>query len=286
MNNATFTQDKVKSFQFTLICHALPVKQRTSWKLGDGKCHFCKYPETHEHLFFYCEFASKVRQIISKEMNWDTMDIISTLFCPLGSQEQGISSCIQSNKPLTHRDNVVWHTVHNITSWHIWKARCAVEFNREEINPYLTAFAALLDVRRSAVNQILDLHHWDRWWAVRPELNFLDKKSLLSDVLWYKSMLSTREIALIPYKGLSFEHQERDSLSPIIQNIKTRYNSDAGPSLKRKYEAYEGANIIICNSDTEVPLHRNKRSRLNSLTSTFMLIRSDPGDELGTAVES
>ena len=126
----------------------------------------------------------------------------------------------------------------------------------------------------------------DRWWAVRPELNFLDKKSLLSDVLWYKSMLSTREIALIPYKGLSFEHQERDSLSPVIQNIKTRYNSDTGPSLKRKYEAYEGANKTICNSDTEVPLHRNKRSRLNSLTSTFMLIRSDPGDELGTAVDS
>ena len=35
MNNATFTQDKVKSFQYTLICHAHPVKQRTNWKLGD-----------------------------------------------------------------------------------------------------------------------------------------------------------------------------------------------------------------------------------------------------------
>src|SRR5882724_6239477 len=98
--------------------------------------------------------------------------------------------------------------------------------------------------------------------AIRSELNFLDKKSLLSDVLWYKSMLSTREIALIPYKGLSLEHQERDSLSPIIQNIKTRYNSDADPSLKRKYEAYEETNNNICDSDTEVPLHRNKRSRL------------------------
>src|SRR6266436_3220370 len=58
MNNATFAQDKVKSFQYTLICHARPVKQRTNWKLGDGKCYFCKRPETHEHLFYYCEFHS------------------------------------------------------------------------------------------------------------------------------------------------------------------------------------------------------------------------------------
>ena len=58
---------------------------------------------------------------------------------------------------------------------------------KQEHPTHLTALAALLDVRRAAVNQIIDLYHWDRWWEVRPELNFLDKKSLLSDVAWYKS---------------------------------------------------------------------------------------------------
>jgi len=94
MNNATFAQDKVKSFQYILICHAHPVKQRTNWKLGDGKCYFCKNPETHEHLFYYCEFAKAVRSIISKEMNMEELGIIPTLFYPLGSDEQGsVQTC-------------------------------------------------------------------------------------------------------------------------------------------------------------------------------------------------
>ena len=147
-------------------------------------------------------------------------------------------------------------------------------------HPHLTAFAALLDVRRAAVNQIIDLYHWDRWWEVRPELNFLDKKSLLSDEAWYKSMLTPREISLIPIKGLSFEAHERDSLSQVISLIKPLGNSDTRPSLKRH------ASSDIDQSEDEFPLHQNKRRRTINITSTIQLIRSDPGDESGTTVDS
>ena len=101
--------------------------------------------------------------------------------------------------------------------------------------PHLTALAALLDVRRAAVNQIIDLYHWDRWWEVRPELNFLDKKSLLSDVAWYKSMLTLREISLIPTRGLSFETHERDSLTQVISLFKPLGNSDARPKAANSF---------------------------------------------------
>ena len=151
-------------------------------------------------------------------------------------------------------------------------------------HPHLTALAALLDVRRAAVNQIIDLYHWDRWWEVRPELNFLDKKSLLSYVAWYKSMLTPREISLIPTRGLSFETHERDSLTQVISLFKPLGNSDTRPSLKRQIPS-----DYVDSSEDEFPLRRNKRRRTvdESRTSTTMLILgAAPGEELGTAVVS
>ena len=237
------------------------------------------------NLFFHCDFANEVRSIISKEMDWVGMDIVSTLFYPLGSHDQGISACMQPVKPLTHRDNVLWHTVQNYASWHIWKARCAADFNNEKVNPHLTAFATLLDVRRAAVNQIGDLHHWERWWAVRPELNFLDKEGLQSEVAWYTSMLSARELALIPTKGLSFERNEKDSLSIVISNHNVRYNSGTYTSKKRRIADVEVASISSDSSEEE-PLRRNvKRRRINN-TTTMLILGATPGDKSGTAVES
>ena len=93
---------------------------------------------------------------------------------------------MQQARPIMHRDSILWHTVHNYASWHIWKARCAAEFSCTEITPHIAALSALLDVRRAAVNQIIELHHWDRWWALRPELNILDKESLFSDISWFR----------------------------------------------------------------------------------------------------
>jgi hypothetical protein len=222
-------------------------------------------------------------------MNMEELGIIPTLFYPLGSDEQGISANMQKAKDLTHRDSILWHTIHNYASWHIWKARCSAEFKQEEPSSFQTAFAALLDFRRAAVNQISDLHHWDRWWAVRPELNFLDKSSLLSDEAWYKSMLSERELSLIPKKGLSFVNNEWDSLTTVTSYVYSRYCSGTCTSLKRRAsQAFEGANLHVDPTDEdEIPLRRNiKRRRIVSTTSTIQLIRSDPGDESGTTVDS
>ena len=65
------------------------------------------------------------------------LGIIPTLFYPLGYDEQGISANMQKAKDLTHRDSILWHTIHNYASWHIWKARCSAEFKQEHPTPTL-----------------------------------------------------------------------------------------------------------------------------------------------------
>ena len=114
-------------------------------------------------------------------------------------------------------------------------------------------------------------------------LNFLDKEGLQSEVTWYNSMLSARELALIPTKGLSFERNEKDSLTVVISNI--RYNSGTCTSKKRRISDVEVASISSDSSD-EMPLRRNTKRRRIDNSATMLILGATPGDKSGTAVES
>src|SRR5882724_10283857 len=93
---------------------------------------------------------------------------------------------------------------------------------------------------------------------------------LLEEVSWYGSMLSSRELKLIPYKGLAFEPNERDSLTPVTSNTSFLGNTDAHSSPKRHSSAMKGApntssdSSEVIESPDEFPLHRKTKRRRTS----------------------
>ena len=129
--------------------------------------------------------------------------------------------------------------------------------------------------------QIVDLHHWERWWATRPELNILDLDSLYSDIAWYSELLTPRELSLIPDRGISADTNERDYTTLVVSTSASRgHISDTRPSLKRRSPPTHES---ITDDDDEFPLHRIKRRRMHDNSTNTLILGDSSGDKLGTA---
>jgi hypothetical protein len=196
----TWADSKVRGFMWLFTSHALPVGTRLRGKGANTPCPLCTGTEDIEHMAFKCPHAQGIRKAVALEWWARTNDARWSL-------DHTFKEAFFGPTPKEALE-VAWLTLTGITTWHIWRIRCAWAYDRKEVIPIASTTnaiwhdfeSALLARCTKAVKQLEKLSEDVRFSRVSAEK--------AASMRWKIELEASAPSAILPLRLLPTELQQ------------------------------------------------------------------------------